>query len=462
MNEEISDSRLKTFWQKWLHKHPEYHLPNLKFCGARIIKQLGSMPGVFVVKDRNSSETKFFGNTSCHSAWACPKCTAEVMAKKAKQIAAAIDALKKQQNQDAIMITFTIPHNKNISCQESYEIFLAVWRKFTKGGLRSHHSNGKYILKNDKGVRGKKGGNLGVGKAGEVRIYKKGRNPYGAFREELQITHNVRVFEFTYGENSWHPHIHALFWVPHKNFDKVLNYEQELLDRWWHCIKTVTKQYWTKKLPPEKLNNFLEKTYSDYKKTTADGHKSLYISRDKDNKLRKISSSWYIAGWGGDKEVSGLRQKEAHGKNMTPYQIILKAYTTKDPEEKETYLKLYAHYAQTTYKHRRCQFSETGITKIIREWLRTQEYTETYKKKVTDKEKNWEVVYWFTEKQWYAISLEEMRTGHYIRDDILFLARAPDAEKHIKLFLETYGIHTNNNEHTDKIFVENYLNHKTA
>lgn len=444
MNEEISDNRLKYFFQKWLNIHREYYLPNIRQCGSAIIKDLGNAPSVFVLYNEKTDKAKLYGNTSCGSAWACPKCTAEVMAKKAAEIACAIDCLKKQHHQSAIMITFTIPHSANMTCKESFQVLLNTWRQFSKGGNSAFKSKQKYTLKNDKGIRGKKGGALGVGKAGSIKVYYKGRDPYGAFRAELGIKHNVRVYEFTHGENAWHPHIHALFWVPDKNFKYVLNYEQELLDYWWHAVKLESKKFWSQKIKdPQELETFLSTTYADYKKTTADGHKSLYISKDRDfpDRAKKVSSSWYIAGWGGDKEVTGnYKQKATHSdKNMTPYQIINKAFESQR-EEREKYLKLYAEYAQATYKHRRCEFSKSGITQLIREYKKTNEYKESLKKKDTDKEKFWRMVYWFTNQQWKEILLIERTTKYYIIDDILELARAPNARQLIKMFLEKFGI----------------------
>lgn len=457
MTEEISDNRLKTFFQKWLIKHSdEYYLPNLKMCGSQIIKQMGATPAVFVLHNQNTDQTKFYGNTSCHSAWACPKCTAEVMAKKAAQIACGIDALKKLHHQSAIMITFTIPHTANMTCKESFQILLNTWRDFSKGGNRAYNSRQNYTLKNDLGKRGKKGGALGVGEKGTIKTYFKGRNPYGAFRSELGIIHNVRVYEFTHGKNAWHPHIHALFWIPDKNFKKVLNYEQELLDYWWHCTKKEAKKFWSTRLPKEKLDDFIETVYADWKKTP-DTHKSLYISKDPYNptKARRVSSSWYIAGWGGDREVTGnYQQKASHNGNMTPFQIINKAFESSG-EEREEYLRLYAEYAQTTYKHRRCEFSKSGITKIINEFKQNIEYKETHKKKDTPK---WEIVYWFNERQWKEILLMERISGHYIRDDILELARAPNAKKLINMFLENYNISTNDLIHKQSSIIEDKLN----
>jgi len=462
MQEEISDNRLKTFFQKWLNVHREYYLPNIRQCGSALIKDMGDAPSVFVLYNDKTDKSKIYGNTSCHSAWACPKCTAEVMAKKAADIACAIDCLKKRYNQSAIMITFTIPHSASMTCKESFQVLLNTWRQFSKAGNRAAKSTQKYILKNDKGVRGKKGGALGVGKAGEVKTYYKGRDPYGAFRQELGIKHNVRVYEFTHGENAWHPHIHALFWVPDKNFKKVLAYEDELLNHWWHCVKLEAKKFWSQKITdPKELENFLSTIYADYKKTTADGHKSLYISKDKDmpDRPRRVSSSWYIAGWGGDKEVTGnFHQKATHSdRNMTPYQIIHKAFESQG-EERQKYLKLYADYAQATYRHRRCEFSKSGITELIREYKKTIDYTENLKKKDTDKDKNWRMVYWLSGQQWKEILLVERTTKYYVIDDILELARAPNARILIKTFLEKFGINTDIINYANAKQVEDKIN----
>lgn len=443
-NDDVSDNRLAMFFQNWLNQHiTEYYLPNIRKCGTGIRKGQVDEQAVFVIQKSDRTVTRYDGTLRCHSAWACPKCTAEVMAKKATDIACAIDLLKKQK-QTATMITFTIPHTKNMSCKEAFQVLLNTWRKFTKGGLRTANAVKTYELKTNK-----------AGKKGEKKIYKKGFNPYGNFRETLKIVHNVRVFEFTWGNNGWHPHIHALYWAPNKNFNKILNYEQALIDYWWACVKFETEKFWRKKLPPEELKSFLEEVYADYKKITADGHKSLYISRDPEHKdkPKAVSSSWYITGWGGDKEVTGnYKRKATHSDtNFTPHQIITKAFESQG-EEREKYLRLYAEYAQATYKHRRCCYSTSGLSNLIREYKKTNDYKETYKKK--DTAKNWVVIYWFTHKQWCDILLEERIKGLYIRDDILEIAKSPFDLKLrrqlIKMLLENFNIKTTLDFDNDK------------
>ena len=71
------------------------------------------------------------------------------------------------------------------------------------------------------------------------------------------------------------------------------------------------------------------------------------------------------------------------------------------------------------------------------------------KKKDTDKANKWQVVYWFTKKQWYDILLEERIKGLYIRDDILEIAKSPfDLQlirELIKRILEMHNIETHLN-----------------
>jgi len=83
MQEEISDHKLLTFFQKWLNQHiTEYYIPNIRKCGTGIRKGQADSQSVFVIQNKKNAVTRFDGVLQCHSAWACPKCTAEVMAKK--------------------------------------------------------------------------------------------------------------------------------------------------------------------------------------------------------------------------------------------------------------------------------------------------------------------------------------------------------------------------------------------
>ena len=70
------------------------------------------------------------------------------MADKGTDIACAIDALATWYKQRAAMITFTLPHDKYMSCADSYEILMGTWRMFSRAGKTKSQTK-KYTIKSD-------------------------------------------------------------------------------------------------------------------------------------------------------------------------------------------------------------------------------------------------------------------------------------------------------------------------
>ncbi len=445
----VSDSRLAGFLKRQItiNQPSNPKLANLKFCGSQIVKQQGAFPAVFLLSDGEKS--RLFGNTSCRSAWACPKCMPIVMAKKGTDIACAIDALAKWYDEYAFMITFTLPHSKYMSCTDALTVLQWTWRDFTKNKRRAKLRN--YTLKLSVGEENHKGGNA-VGKAGEVRQYFVKADAWGGFREDLQIQHSVRVYEFTWSEkNGWHPHIHALFWTKKKNFAKILNYEDELLERWWKCAKRAALKYWNVKFPDKKEENkkAVEDYYTDWRMKSKDGHKSLFISRDKETGKAEIKkSSYYIAGWSGDAECTASNFKTAANGHFTPYQMLKRAY--EDARLVEKFIPLYLEYCNTVFARRRVEYSKTGITKIIRQWKKTEEFKTAFKKKCIEKldaSRKFKVVYWFSELQWREIYYLDLSTDEEIIPQLLVLAKQKDCRAKIDKLLESYNIPITKYEH---------------
>ncbi len=456
----VSDVRLASFLKRQirLRENSNPRLINLKLCGSQVIKQLGAIPAVFLLSDGEKS--RFFGHTSCHSAWSCPKCMPIVMAQKGTSIACAIDALAKWYDEYAFMITFTLPHSKYMSCKDSATILKNTWRAFTKHKkLKSR----EYTLKSDVGRKNKSFGKFdgtknefdkrAVGKAGEKRIYTF-KDPYGEFRTNLNIQHSVRVYEFTWSElNGWHPHIHALFWTKKANLDKVLSYESDLLALWWRCAKNEALKYWNRIFPDKKEENkkHVEDYYTDWRMQSKDGHKALFISRDRKNpdKVDVKKSSYYISGWSGDAEVTSSNFKKAREGHLTPYQMLQLAYN--DARLVDKFIPLYLEYCITTFKSRRVEFSKTGINTIIKQWKQTREFETIFKKKRIMRglveNRKFKVVYWFNEKQWRDITTLEMTTDEEILAQILTLAKHKDCRAEIDKLLESYDIMITEYEH---------------
>ena len=479
MADDVSDNRLYAYLQRYIEKNKLYNhnLKAVRLCGH---STLPIYDAVFVVTDDES--TRYSTLIRCHSAWSCPYCSPRVMADKGADIACAIDALATWYKQRAAMITFTLPHDKYMSCADSYEILMGTWRMFSRAGKTKSQTK-KYTLKSDvnrenssfgktyestayrtskrTGNRIKNGtvknkstvgqfDKRAVGHAGEEREYIINKDPWATVRVDLGLEHFVKVYEFTYGENGWHPHIHMLAWFPEKNLQRLTEHEDKLLDRWWHCAKFQALKYYKKKYP-DKVDYYkerIETVYADYKKAPTDGHRSVYISKDKNGRVIPQESSHYITGWSGNMELTGsCNAKHAQNGHYTPFQMVEMACANAASESK--WMPLFIEYATTVFKHRRVEWSsQSGIGKIIAKWKESEEYVRTLKKKVTETGvRPWKVVTWFSKQQWYVLCDWDITTDEAIRETILELARAPDAWQKIAEFVWRFGVRANMHEH---------------
>lgn len=455
-NEHISDRRLLSFYQKQLTNNtalgPQVRaLKGQQLCGSKALLTSArlSAPAVFLLS--NGEHGRIFGHTTCRSAWACPSCTAKVMAEKGKQIGALIDALATWHNLVPVMITFTLPHTEKMTCKETFQILKDTWRKFSHDSYKTIRD---YTIK--------KGGALSsrvdpTRKAGQVVQYAHYQSAYARFRQELNIKYTVRVYETTWGDYGWHPHIHALFWIKKSDLQKVANYEQKMLDQWWRKAQIAAEQFWHKKNPDADLT-WLNSLYSDFMKNPNGTHRSLYISKNADGTIRQISSSMYISGWGGDKELTNTHRKEARNGHYTPHQIIQNAYDAPTPEERDKWLKLYVEYALATRKSRRVCYSP-GCNAIANRWKQSEGYKTYLKKKAMATQKPfWEIVCWFSPEQWSSITQMNLHIKEDIISELLTLAPKPNAKKHIIEFLLQYDIRLYEYKHPDEQFVECIVN----
>lgn len=432
----VSDYRMLRWFQKQLltnaslSNSTKIALKGQAYCGTGILaSKLNHQPDHpdFALIMTDGEKSRVMNVLRCHSVWACPYCAPRVMAKKATDIACAIDALSKWHNQSAIMITFTLPHWRFASCKDTLTILSQAWRMFSRAGNRAGF--GKYTRKD-----------------GTIAI--KGKAPFGKFRQDLNITHSIKVYEVTWSEaNGWHPHIHALYWVPNKNWDKILQYEKELSDYWWHCCKFCGERY-LKAAHPEQYEKYFQAVYNDNKKSK---HASLWISKDHGKPIKQ-KSSMYIAGWSADAEMCGGHKTKKGNvddngvKHYSMHELIEEAYDMREfPSVSNKFLKLYCEYAAATRTRRRVEFSSrSGITKIISKWKMSQTYMESVKKKLAEKpQKDWRVVVWFDQYQWSIICNED---GLF--DKVLEMAVANDiiaARREIAKYLLLYGIRLDEN-----------------
>ena len=439
---QFSDYQLRSYLQKYISSHcdKEPNLIGFMKCGTAILPVNPSPQAVFLCKDMLSDEgdARFSGLIDCHSPWACPHCSPRIMAKKGADIACALDALA-AQDLWAFMVTFTLPHHAYMSAEDSFMILKNTWRKFTVNSTTHRQNLVKKHTCND----------------GSVSEYHLKGDAAAQFKKDLGIVHYVKVYEFTYGENGWHPHMHVLFWCHKSKWDSITKHQKPLLDLWWKSAKRAALAYWNKKFPDKKDENAknVEAYYTDARKEPAnDTHRSVYISVDsKGRPVRQLSSS-YISGfsgsmekdkkrlWSANQELTHQQAKTAQNGHYMPFDLLLaalNAHNAKDFETEKKFAGLFLEYAKYTRKKRRVDWSLSGIKKIIEQWKKTNEWVEVLKKKFAEKPTAWKIVCWFTKEQWSKICWIEITTDHFLKGRILQCCRAPTIEE---AFDRVYGL----------------------
>jgi len=420
------DIKLRSFLQKYLDEHHknEQELKSLRLCGRSSFSfsPFGGPKNVYIMS--NGEESSIMGTRTCKKSFGCPHCTPRIMAKYGTNIACAIEAMKKWYNQQAFMVTFTLPHSNKMSSKMTMQILKDTWRTFSRDLIKI---NREYTRKD-----------------GKVTKYSVHSSPFARFRNELNIDLFIRVFEMTWcKQNGWHYHIHALFWTPKKNWNKILQYEDALNDYWWKCAKRTATKYLNKVNPEDKLNNALkvEQFYTEWRKKPATGpHRSVFISKENGKPIVQ-NSSHYITGWTGDLELTGeIRSKIASQGHYNVRQLLECAYENRDdPETMNNFLELYVTAVKTIFRQKLIYTSTTKIdgmtfNQIVAKWKLTNDFMEAYKKKCTQEgSKNlpWKVVAWFYEKEWLEICRLEHKTGNPIRAVILQLTTEhPEIFKH--------------------------------
>lgn len=427
MNEEREDYVLQNYYKRKLrldrYAYAAKILNSQVWCAVRTIKAPMHTPSVIVLA--NDRQAKFWGVQTCKSPWSCPVCSARRMAKEATRVACAIDALKKR-HLAGFMITFSVPHYHDFTCRQVYDILRETWRQF------AHQAKSK---------------------AASVQ-----HDVFAQFNNEFNCKYRIRVGEFTWGHYGWHPHYHCLFFVDEPRLQDVLDWQDRLSDRWIKLAKKATVKILTRDKYCDNVPKFVDTFYRKTQHARI-GKTDAYISRDKNGKVLRANSSHYICGWGADKELTGNVRKEAsHEGHYTPYQLLNKAYELDNPSlddpEADKYFKLYVDFAVATFRSYRVRMSPE-LKKIVNAWQLTNEYIQTYKKKLAEQNKNigrWKIVCWFKEQQWHDIC------RLHLDPEIIILAKQTNGKEKIEQFLLEHQIDiTQNGLHPDQEFFNSFF-----
>lgn len=368
------DRTLRDYSQKILSElKPEdkLKLRSICLCGHKVIHPENGEGGVFLLS--NGSKAKFFGSTHCGNMFACPTCTAKAMQKLAKQIDAGLDKLRDKYF--GVMVTLTVPHLYYMKNRETTDILYHTFYRFRMAAKSTRP------------------------------------NPIRTMFRNLGIVHWIAVCEYTWGKNGWHPHFHCIFWCKRDKAKDVLNYEQMLNDWWIKRAKKYTLEYWkTNKLhfkTEEKMAEVVNNLYDKAEKNAG------FCIGKKDGKIREALSGSYVAGWGANHELTGLKLKTAKLDHYTPHQILELA-AMGDKQFKRLW-QVFALSVRQQPIHRRIIWSHTGISKICKQAHQVKLCQDLVKKNTGE---NWQVLLWFNAEQWYCL-----KQIPYAESNILFIAQ---------------------------------------
>lgn len=409
LTSEVFDSRLRTFLQNTIRHLPlqkRLKLKTFEKCGKKLIPVANDN----VVLMKKDGSARFFGVATCQNAFACPYCASKIMSKHAANIAAAIDMMY-ERGKVAFMMTLTVKHFKALKCLDVLEILSKTWRQFGTAAGR-----------------------------------KKGSTVFVDFKNEFDITHWVKVIEFTYNDRKgWNPHIHALFWVDKNRLQEVAKWEEKLTESWnriqfnsWIKFFAGKSVYFGGAESEGSIRDVegLRKTFGRFDAGLEKGqHRGLWISKEKDGSIMESKASQYICGWGADQELTGNVHKKASGKGSMTMHQLLESAANGNKKHKQRYLEFILAIRER--KRVRVRYA-WGMKKEIDEFRKTHAYEEVMVKKNTEdsKEKEWHSLITLSKDTWYKIlSLEEQR-GLQIRHNLLFLAANYDDAKAFMLIYE--------------------------
>lgn len=356
-------------------------LKSIRRCCTSPIEFKGETPAVYLLS--NGQSAKFFGQKTCKNPWACPVCTARMMNEYRSVIATMLDMLrdKKFAGDDyfAYGLTLTIPHLAFMQCKETTDILYNTWRYFTMKNFKRSHGHA-----------------------------------FHQFNLDVKNFWHVRVAEYTYGENGWHPHFHCIFWIKRSDAHKVLAYQEKLNAFWTQCAKTYTLKYWLENDLHKNINEdrsaLCDKLYSKISQK----HPALKFSTNPDGTLLECLSSDYITGWGSDKELTGNIRKEAsHDGHYTVYQIMLKAQ--EDPKYRDIFIDYILNVTRKPV-HNRVRRSP-GLTKLIKQYRQLNGYKKVSEQKKTE---DWKVILFFDKEQWSLLCSKNKTSP--VLSNILYLA----------------------------------------
>lgn len=181
--------------RRYLGREVNWAESRLKRC--RDCGRVAIMPGGSVAVRESGGVGGFAGLSTCGSVWACGVCNAKIMARRQLEIGAAVEVWKASGGQVAFG-TMTMRHWSGHRLGDLWAALSKAWGKVTAGSSW---------------LRDKK---------------------------RFGIAGWLRVVEVTFGENGWHVHIHALFFLESSTVAPELEaLKSSMFGRWSAALKSL-------------------------------------------------------------------------------------------------------------------------------------------------------------------------------------------------------------------------------
>ena len=170
----------------------ESRLKRCRDCGRVAITVGGS-----VAVRESGGVGGFAGLSSCGSVWACGVCNAKIMARRQLEIGAAVEVWKASGGQVAFG-TMTMRHWSGHRLEDLWSALSKAWGRVTGG-----------------------------------KSWQRDKKRFG-------IAGWLRVVEVTFGENGWHVHVHALFFLESSTVAPELDaLKSSMFGRWSAALKSL-------------------------------------------------------------------------------------------------------------------------------------------------------------------------------------------------------------------------------
>lgn len=216
--------------------------------------------------ETNKPRGYFTGLQTCGSVWTCPICANRIQETRRQEIAQAMKFLcAEAQGKQAVMVTFTFPHQAEDQLKDLLEKFAKSLHDFKSG------------------------------------------NSFTLFKKRYGFEGLIRSLEITRGGNGWHPHTHELFFVD-KQLDQA-EFKEWLQNRWLNtCVKAGLVD-----IEDDKQVDAFLKVSLDVKFNCST---SDYLAKfdDKSN-------------WGVDREIAKASSKNGKKNGMHPFELAHKGYS---------------------------------------------------------------------------------------------------------------------------------------